>query len=65
MRLKYGYRKITMSLTKTIYPNRIALHASKKGVRSAEVGALAQCSKNQPQNSNTNKNYLNVKVQYK
>ena len=39
--------------------------AGKKGVRSAEVKVWPQCSKNQQQNSNTNKNYLNVKAQYK
>ena len=38
---KNSHRKITMTLTQTTYPNRIALRPSKKGARSAEVGALA------------------------
>ena len=34
-----------MTLMQTIYPNCIALHASKQGVRSAEVGALVSMFK--------------------
>ena len=40
MRLKYGYRKIIMTLSQTICYNRFTLHAGKNGVRSAVVGAL-------------------------
>ena len=38
---KNSHRKITMTHTQTTYINRIALRAGKKGVRPAEVGALA------------------------
>ena len=38
---KNSHRKITMIHTQTTCPNRIALRAGKKGVRLAEVGALA------------------------
>ena len=41
MRIKNSHRKITMTHTQTTYINRIALRASKKGTRPAEVGALA------------------------
>ena len=41
MRLKYGHGKITMTLTETMYPNRIAFLTGKKRTCSAEVGALA------------------------
>ena len=37
---KNSHRKITMTHTQTPCPNRITLHASKKGARPAEVGAL-------------------------
>ena len=42
MRFKFGHRKITMTLTQTICPSRIALRVSKKkgGVRSADVEGL-------------------------
>ena len=38
---KSSHRKITMTRTQNTYINRIALRAGKKGVRPAEVGALA------------------------
>ena len=38
---KNSHRKITMTHTQTTFTNRIALRAGKKGVRPAEVGALA------------------------
>ena len=38
---KNSHRKITMTHSQIICPNLIALHAGKKGVRSAEVGAQA------------------------
>ena len=41
MRIKHSHRKIIMTHIQIIYPNRIALCAGKKGVRPAEVGALA------------------------
>ena len=41
MRNKNSHRKITMIHTQTTCINRIALRADKKGVRRAEVGALA------------------------
>ena len=40
MRLKNGHQKITMTLTQTLCPNGITIHAGKKGVRSIEVGVL-------------------------
>ena len=38
---KNSHRKITMTHTQTTCPNHIALRAGKKGMHSAEVGALA------------------------
>ena len=38
---KNSHRKITMTHTQTTYINCIALRAGKKGVRPAEIGALA------------------------
>ena len=38
---KNSHREITVTHTQTTFPNRIAHHACKKGVRPAEVGALA------------------------
>ena len=38
---KYSHRKIIMTLTQNIYPNRITFCTSKKGAGSAEVGVLA------------------------
>ena len=38
---KVCHQKIIMTLTQTICPNYIALHASKQEARSVEVGALA------------------------
>ena len=38
---KNRQRKITMTLLQTLRPNRITLYASKQGMRSTEVGALA------------------------
>ena len=38
---KNSHRKITMTHTQSTYKNRIALRVGKKGVRPAEVGALA------------------------
>ena len=41
MRLNFSHRKITMTLTQTTCPTRIALRTGKKGTRSAEIEALA------------------------
>ena len=49
---KNRHRKITITHTQTTCPNRIALHAGKKGARSAELEPWPQCSKNQLQSSN-------------
>ena len=64
MRLKYNHWKITMTLTQKMYPNHIILRTDKKKwciLLKVELWPL--CLKNQLQNSKTNKNYLNVKVQ--
>ena len=41
MRLKYGHRNITMTLTQTMCLNHMALHTGKKRAYYAKVGALA------------------------
>ena len=54
---------IDMTLTQTISPNCIALHMDKQGVHSHEVGALPPVFEKSAKNSNTNKNYINIKTQ--
>ena len=64
MRLKYGYRKITITLTQTICPNRIGLREGKKRKRSAEGGVLVPVFEKSATEFK-HKNHLNVKAQYK
>ena len=45
---KNSHQKTTMTHTQTTCPNRIALRAGKKGVRPAEVGALASVFEKSP-----------------
>ena len=53
MRIKHSHQKITMTHTQTTCPNRITLHAGKKGTHPAEP--WPQFSKNQQQSSNQKK----------
>ena len=56
---------MTMTHTQTTCPNCTALHTAKKGMRTAEVGALVQVFKNSATELKLKQNYLNVKAYYK
>ena len=61
MRLKYRHRKITMTITQIICPNRIALCAGKKGCVLLKLELWSQCLKNPLQSSNTKQKLLKRK----
>ena len=56
--------KINTTLSQTICLNHFALRVGKNGYILLRLELWPQGSKNQQQNSNTNKIYLNVKAQY-
>ena len=62
---KNSHRKLTMTHTQTISPNRIVLRTGKKGSRPAEVGALASVFEKSATELKLNKIHSNANTQYK